>query len=388
MNKKIKLIFIILLWCCASVSAGYEFLFEWKTAVKPNDIVIDSERSIWVADAGPETLIKYDGTGNEVKRWPAIGEPMGIACDNDNFYVVKYSSTNNIVCKYDKSGNELVRWGTGLAGEATGYFFWPWGITVDDNYVYVADCCNNRIRLLNKTGGYASDWNITDSWPVGVALDNNYVYIAGVGGTSGVVYVCNKNDGSIVTQWNTPSKPFDIDINGDSSKIFVLCGSTEGVIVYNNSGVQLEKFGGPRGTGEGEFTLPKEGAGIYVDKVLGNIYVADKLNGRVQVFGSKTGFLDTSKGMLKVVNNVFNPNAGKSAWVMYNILTAGTVKIEIYTVSGTKVKTLVNELTSIGNNIKYWTGDNVNGEPVAPGIYFVHIEAPGFTDTQKVCVIR
>ena len=389
MNKKIKFILAIVFLCYGSAYSAYEFLFEWKTAVKPNDIMFDTDRSIWVADAGIETLIKYDGTGREISRWASIGEPMGIVSDGEYFYAVKYSSTNNIVCKYTKTGTELARWGTGLAGETTNYFFWPWGIAVDDNYVYVADNCNNRIRLLDKTTGYYMDWNISDLWPNGIALYNDRAYIASQGGgPNGGVYILSKPSGTVINNWATPSKPFDIDVNGDASKIFVICGSTLGVIVYDSNGVQLETFGGPLGSGEGQFNFTKDGSGIYVDKINGNVYVADKLNGRVQVFGDKSKLIDSTKGTMKTVNNVFNPNGGKSAWIMYNILTAGQVKIEIYTITGTLIKTLVNETMAVGSYTKFWTGDNMNNEAVAPGIYFVHIEAPGFTDTQKVCVIR
>ncbi len=91
---------------------------------------------------------------------------------------------------------------------------------------------------------------------------------------------------------------------------------------------------------------------------------------------------------LKPVNNLFEPDKGEGTMVWYTTSRTGRVTISIYTLDGVLVKTLVDEEKEAGVHTARWLGKNLSGDIVASGIYLVHIEAPGFKDTKKVCVIR
>jgi flagellar hook assembly protein FlgD len=88
------------------------------------------------------------------------------------------------------------------------------------------------------------------------------------------------------------------------------------------------------------------------------------------------------------VNNVFNPNKGDACKVFYNVAAAGHVTIKLYTIDGVFIKTLVDKDVAAGTHSEDWYGVNMDNETVASGIYYVHIEGPGFKQTKKICVVK
>lgn len=87
--------------------------------------------------------------------------------------------------------------------------------------------------------------------------------------------------------------------------------------------------------------------------------------------------------------NPFNP----STEIRFSLRTAGTTKLEIYAVSGQRVRTLVDGRFSAGTYKVTWDGTNEVGSPVASGIYVYRIEAKGepsgeFTMTKKMILLK
>ncbi|MDD5688257.1 MAG: fibronectin type III domain-containing protein [Elusimicrobia bacterium] len=92
---------------------------------------------------------------------------------------------------------------------------------------------------------------------------------------------------------------------------------------------------------------------------------------------------------ITLYNNLFNPVKGDKTTIRYETKRPGRITIEVYTINGDKVITLVNETTT--SAVPYWAtwdGKDSNGDLVSSGIYLVHIEGPGLKDTKKVCVIK
>jgi outer membrane protein assembly factor BamB len=81
-------------------------------------------------------------------------------------------------------GNVQQSWVIGSPGVDPGEFRQPWGITVRDGRIYVADSRGGRVQVLSTTdGAFLFDWTTKNTsgrpWaPSGVAL-----------GTNGLVYV-------------------------------------------------------------------------------------------------------------------------------------------------------------------------------------------------------
>jgi hypothetical protein len=82
--------------------------------------------------------------------------------------------------------------------------------------------------------------------------------------------------------------------------------------------------------------------------------------------------------------NPFNPETN----IEYSVPTAGNVNIDVYNVLGQRVKTLVSEYKSVGNFSVRWDGSNYNGQMVPSGVYFYRMVTEGFSQTNKMIMLR
>jgi hypothetical protein len=82
--------------------------------------------------------------------------------------------------------------------------------------------------------------------------------------------------------------------------------------------------------------------------------------------------------------NPFNP----ATTIKYSLATAGHVDLTVYDVTGAVVKRLVNGERRPNNYRIVWDGRNDNGSPVASGIYFYRLRAPGFHATKKMLLLK
>ena len=85
--------------------------------------------------------------------------------------------------------------------------------------------------------------------------------------------------------------------------------------------------------------------------------------------------------------NPFNPET----WIPYQLSEPAEVTLTIYTVNGTKVRTLALGLMPAGiyqsrSRAAYWDGKNDVGESVASGVYFYTLTAGEFTSTRKMLI--
>jgi len=87
-------------------------------------------------------------------------------------------------------------------------------------------------------------------------------------------------------------------------------------------------------------------------------------------------------------NNVFNPARGEKATLKYESTDAGHVRLRLFTMAGSLVRTLIDEDRPAGKGSVDWDGSNLSGIRVASGIYLLHLEAPGITKIQKVVVVK
>lgn len=62
--------------------------------------------------------------------------------------------------------------------------------------------------------------------------------------------------------------------------------------------------------------------------------------------------------------------------------------MSIYDVAGRLVRTLVNEVKDAGAYSVAWDGGNNGVAGVASGIYFYKMDAPGFSATKKLVLLR
>ena len=77
--------------------------------------------------------------------------------------------------------------------------------------------------------------------------------------------------------------------------------------------------------------------------------------------------------------NPFNP----TTTISYNVGEYSYVNIAIYNIQGRIIDNLVSEYKEIGNHQITW-----NAENLPSGVYFVRFDADGFSQTQKLMLIK
>jgi hypothetical protein len=82
-----------------------------------------------------------------------------------------------------------------------------------------------------------------------------------------------------------------------------------------------------------------------------------------------------------------NPSATSTS-VRFAITREAAVRLAVYDVAGHKVRTLLDEMRSVGAHSVSWDFRNDGGEAVAPGMYLVRLEAEDRVLTQRITRIR
>jgi len=85
--------------------------------------------------------------------------------------------------------------------------------------------------------------------------------------------------------------------------------------------------------------------------------------------------------------NYPNPFRGQTV-IKYALPKDAHVTLEIYDISGRKVKTLVNGFEKAGWKTAVWNGTNDRGEKVKSGIYFYRMKAGDFLKTRKMVYVK
>ena len=83
-------------------------------------------------------------------------------------------------------------------------------------------------------------------------------------------------------------------------------------------------------------------------------------------------------------SNPFNPDTA----IEYDIPQMAHVKIVIYTLTGQKVKELINKHHEPGHYQVMWHGMDTFGNSVSSGMYLYFMEAGSFRDSGKLVLIR
>lgn len=82
--------------------------------------------------------------------------------------------------------------------------------------------------------------------------------------------------------------------------------------------------------------------------------------------------------------NPFNP----STLIRFSLPKESPVKLQVYDVTGSLVKTLLNEAVRAGNKEVTWDGTNASGAKVASGMYLYRLETSSFTATKKMLLLK
>ena len=82
--------------------------------------------------------------------------------------------------------------------------------------------------------------------------------------------------------------------------------------------------------------------------------------------------------------NPFNPQTS----IQYELSLPMSIQLDIFNLTGQKIKTLVNEYKRAGNHSVTWDGTDASGENVSSGIYIYSLHAGGNIQTSKMILTR
>lgn len=126
---------------------------------------------------------------------------------------------------------------------------------------------------------------------------------------------------------------------------------------------------------------------VYLEITDGGTVAGDWSEGTITLFDPTTvpdlGDAHPSR-LLPNVPNPFNP------WTIVRLQLRRESRVDwrIYDVRGQLVKTLETGPLSAGLHERRWDGTDERGRPVASGVYFNAVRAPGFVDRQKLVLLK
>jgi DNA-binding beta-propeller fold protein YncE len=309
----------------APASADFGFVRAWGTVGSgdgqfglPDGIGVDSAGTVWVADRDNNRVERF-GRDGRFRAFKALRRqhrsalpgrlnlPYDVAPDAlGNLYVA--DTHNHRIQEFSPTGELIRTWGS--LGSGSGQFNQPRGVTVDPfGNVWVADHENHRVQKFTADGAFLGRFGSNGgdgSWGLGWGDFNSPRGLSS--DAEGNIYVADdanhrvvklSNDGVTLAQWGRDDElpgsadgefnlPYGTAVDR-FGRLWVADTLNNRLVEMTTDGVVLAKYGagggdGSAGNGPGEF---KEPYNVAVDCV-GNVYVTDKANWRVQVLGDRS----------------------------------------------------------------------------------------------------
>jgi DNA-binding beta-propeller fold protein YncE len=273
--------------------------FQFPTEAVPGEVAavaLNSKGHIFVFQRSKPNLIEFDPTGKFVR---SIGEglftiPHGLRIDgDDNLWITDTGS--NIVLKLNSDGRVLLILGRrGSAAEADWLFNKPADIAFGkDGEFFIADGYgNSRIMKFDHNGKFLKSWGVFGKGPGEFQLPHSIVI-----DKQGHIYVADREgeriqifdyDGNFLKEWKNIGYPYGLFLTPDQH-IWMADGGYDRVLEFDPNGKILGAIGEP-GHAPGQFAW----AHFLAVGPNRNLYVADVLNWRVDVF-LPTGTAPTGK---------------------------------------------------------------------------------------------
>ena len=262
---------------------------------EPLCVAINQRGEVIVAEEGEHCVSVFSPSGEKLRTFGTYGSgqgqfkfPRGVAVDGEwNILVV--DTYNYRIQKFTPEGHFLTAVGT--EGKGPLQFNHPNDIVLNaaNKKVYVTDCENHRVQVLNSDLTFSSSFWKPGSgkgqfaYPYGIACDSTgKVYVADCGNHRVQVFTAEgkflKMFGRRGAGRGELSEPEGVAIDSNDM-VYVSEWGNHRVSVFTSEGVFVTSFGS-LGEGPGQFKGPR---GVAVDNS-GVVYVCDVLNCRVQVF--------------------------------------------------------------------------------------------------------
>jgi hypothetical protein len=117
------------------------------------------------------------------------------------------------------------------------------------------------------------------------------------------------------------------------------------------------------------------------------VYRLEALDGAgLSVLTSEVYVPVTRAGLERNFPNPFNPTTTLVFYVPEG--PAAKVTLEIFDVTGARVRVLASESLPPGRHTQRWDGRDDRGNGVGSGVYFCRLSMPGFTQTRKMTLLK
>lgn len=214
-----------------------------STGNYPLGIAIDDAGQIYVTELHSQKLLVFDIEGNFISNFPSknskvLKKPLAVTFANNKLYIT--DGGDQKVKIFNKNGKLLLKFGK--RGTNKGQFAFPNGIaTLDDGTIFVADSNNRRIQVFSSKGKFKFAFGEDKlSLPRGIAID-----------------------------W--------------LERLHVVDTFGRKVVVFDRKGNLLFSYG----VGANKSQSEKESLldGIAIDNTTRRIYVTDRINNLIDVWG-------------------------------------------------------------------------------------------------------
>ena len=74
--------------------------------------------------------------------------------------------------------------------------------------------------------------------------------------------------------------------------------------------------------------------------------------------------------------------------ISFNTAATGNVVLDVYNITGQKVKTLINSELASGTHSVIWDGTNDEGKVISSGVYFYHLQVADKSETRKMILLK
>jgi DNA-binding beta-propeller fold protein YncE len=253
----------------------------------PTGIAVEpTSGAVVVSEEGNDRIQLFGPSGEFIRKFGSEGtadgqfrSPLGVATDaKGNIWVA--DTENNRIQEFTEKGEFIRKFGS--EGTANGQFKLAADVAVDaKGNVWVADLLNYRVQEFTETGTWLRSFS-TGAPTYGVAVDSKGNVWSSSLKVSGMIEE-HSETGTLIRSFGKTGegtgeirspRGLTVDALGD---VWVVDGENNRVQVFSETGEYLAKFGS-LGTGAGQMSFPFD---VALDP-RGNVWVSDYNNARVQ----------------------------------------------------------------------------------------------------------
>ena len=282
---------------CTSLVIPFNPYFAKHTSIRtidglngPCGVAVSDDGHVIVTECEGNCITVLDREGKKLKTFATSGninfiQPRGVAITPDNFILV---TDDHKIQKLTMDGKLVAS--VGQEGSKPLEFDSPWDITTSPTtgQIYVADCDNHRIQVLNPDLTFSYSFGSIGSaegqfsYPRFIAIENQgLVYVSDSGNNRIQVFT---SEGKYVSQFGTygsgPGQlrnPTGLVIN--NNLLYVAEEYNHCVSIFTTNGLFVSRFG-KEGNKKDQFDRPRD---IALDNK-GYLYICDYKNDRLVMY--------------------------------------------------------------------------------------------------------